>query len=362
MRRGLVFGKFMPLHRGHQHLIDTALSQCDDVTIVVYDSDPAGDFARCRSSCGSAGCGRLYPNVENILAVDDPREARPRPRLARARRGLRRAASVPRAVRPGVLARVELRASSHVELGAGTVVVDEARGTVPISGTVIRADLYEHRGWLDPLVYSSLIQKVVFVGTESSGKTTLARALRGAVRHALDARVRPGAVGGAGADRDVRRPLEDGSATVRSGSRRRCGTRGGSCSATRTPGRPCTGRCAPTAPPMRGCTSSSTVRCASTSGSSATTTSAGSRTARARWPKAKRPASRSSRCTTSREARDRVPRPSPGTVAEQVAKSRSGRGNACLTEGNVNTWPRRPAGSASSRASRPSSAVLRGIL
>jgi len=44
MRRGLVFGKFMPLHRGHQHLIDTALSQCDDLTIVVYDSDPAGDY------------------------------------------------------------------------------------------------------------------------------------------------------------------------------------------------------------------------------------------------------------------------------------------------------------------------------
>ena len=38
MKRGLVFGKFLPLHRGHQLLIDTALSQVDDLTIVVYDS------------------------------------------------------------------------------------------------------------------------------------------------------------------------------------------------------------------------------------------------------------------------------------------------------------------------------------
>ena len=62
------------------------------------------------------------------------------------------------------------------ELGAEPVTVDAARGTVPISGTEIRADLFAHRGWLDPLVYSSLIRKVVFVGTESAGKSTLARA------------------------------------------------------------------------------------------------------------------------------------------------------------------------------------------
>ena len=35
MRRGLVIGKFMPLHRGHQLLIDAALADCDDVTVVV---------------------------------------------------------------------------------------------------------------------------------------------------------------------------------------------------------------------------------------------------------------------------------------------------------------------------------------
>jgi len=29
MRRGLVFGKFMPLHRGHQLLIEAAFAECD---------------------------------------------------------------------------------------------------------------------------------------------------------------------------------------------------------------------------------------------------------------------------------------------------------------------------------------------
>ena len=42
MKRGLVFGKFLPLHRGHQLMIETALSQVDDLTIVVYDSRRPG--------------------------------------------------------------------------------------------------------------------------------------------------------------------------------------------------------------------------------------------------------------------------------------------------------------------------------
>jgi HTH-type transcriptional repressor of NAD biosynthesis genes len=176
MRRGLVFGKFMPLHRGHQHLIDTALSQCDDLTIVVYDSDPPGDFAPMPVELRLGWLQALYPNVENILAVDDPMKHDPdrdspahAPEYADQLRFL------------GPFDRVFSSESNYDDfaraLGAQPVVVDEARGTVPISGTVIRADLYDHRGWLDPLVYSSLIQKVVFVGTESSGKTTLARAL-----------------------------------------------------------------------------------------------------------------------------------------------------------------------------------------
>ena len=55
------------------------------------------------------------------------------------------------------------------------MLVDAARTLVPTSGTVIRSDPYAYRGWMDPLVYASLIERVVFVGTESTGKSTLAR-------------------------------------------------------------------------------------------------------------------------------------------------------------------------------------------
>jgi HTH-type transcriptional repressor of NAD biosynthesis genes len=175
MRRGLVFGKFMPLHRGHQHLIDTALSQCDDLTIVVYDSDPDGDFTPMPIELRLSWLRRLYPDVENILAVDDPEKHNPD-------RDAPVYASI-YAEQLRFLGRFDRVFSSESnyeqfarEIGAEPVTVDAARGTVPISGTEIRDDLFQYRGWLDPLVYSSLIQKVVFVGTESTGKSTLARA------------------------------------------------------------------------------------------------------------------------------------------------------------------------------------------
>lgn len=41
MRRGLVIGKFMPLHYGHIHLIDFALEHCDflEIALVVKPTD-----------------------------------------------------------------------------------------------------------------------------------------------------------------------------------------------------------------------------------------------------------------------------------------------------------------------------------
>jgi NadR type nicotinamide-nucleotide adenylyltransferase len=173
MKRGLVFGKFLPLHRGHQLMIETALSQVDDLTIVVYDSHRPDD-ERMPVELRLRWLRELYPHVEGILSLvdplashldtDDPAHAEVYAegvaflgrfdKVFSSERGYERFASL---------------------LDAEHVLVDEARTLVPTSGTVIRSDLYAYRGWLDPLVYASLIQRVAFVGTESTGKSTLAR-------------------------------------------------------------------------------------------------------------------------------------------------------------------------------------------
>jgi HTH-type transcriptional repressor of NAD biosynthesis genes len=176
MRRGLVFGKFMPLHRGHQLLIERALAEVDDLTIVVYDSEPRGDYPPMPVELRLRWLRELYPDVEAIVPVDDPEKHNPDnddPRFARMYAdGLRFLGQFDRIFtsEPGY------EQFAH-ELGAKHVLVDAARELVPISGTLIRSNPYEHRGWMHPLVYSSLVQKVALVGSESTGKTTLARHL-----------------------------------------------------------------------------------------------------------------------------------------------------------------------------------------
>jgi HTH-type transcriptional regulator, transcriptional repressor of NAD biosynthesis genes len=176
MRRGLVFGKFMPLHRGHQLLIDAALADSDDITIAVYDSDPSGDYPPMPMELRLDWLRRLYPNVEQIVPLADTWRHHPDrdtpeygPLYAEELAFL------------GAFDRVYTSEPGYdtfaQTLGAQHVVVDAARTLVPISGTMIREAPFEHRGFMDPIVYASLVQKVALVGTESSGKSTLAKAL-----------------------------------------------------------------------------------------------------------------------------------------------------------------------------------------
>lgn len=36
LTHGLVLGKFAPLHKGHEYLIETALREMDRVTVMIY--------------------------------------------------------------------------------------------------------------------------------------------------------------------------------------------------------------------------------------------------------------------------------------------------------------------------------------
>jgi len=175
MRRGLVVGKFMPLHRGHQLLIDAALAGCDDVTVVVYDSHRADPHAPMPITLRTRWVQQLYPQLESIVALPDPLPPDESDDPANAH---------VYAEQLRFFGRFDRFYSSEPSydrfadlLGAEHVVLDEARELVPVSGTMIRRDPFRYRGMIDPLVYASLVQRVALVGTESSGKTTLARAM-----------------------------------------------------------------------------------------------------------------------------------------------------------------------------------------
>jgi NadR type nicotinamide-nucleotide adenylyltransferase len=57
------------------------------------------------------------------------------------------------------------------------VLVDKARVLVPVSGTMVRADPLAHLHQLEPQVRAHFVKRVCLLGAESTGKTTMARAL-----------------------------------------------------------------------------------------------------------------------------------------------------------------------------------------
>jgi HTH-type transcriptional repressor of NAD biosynthesis genes len=66
-------------------------------------------------------------------------------------------------------------------LGAAHVRVDPARSGIPMSGSAVRADVVGHWHWLRPPVRAGLARRVVVLGAESTGTTTVSHEITAAL-------------------------------------------------------------------------------------------------------------------------------------------------------------------------------------
>lgn len=197
---GLVVGKFSPLHRGHQRVIDTALAQCREVFVISYAKP---EFEGCGRAARDAWIAALYPQVTRLV-IDDEALA---------------ASALQAGVAPRTIPEESASEDEHREfcgwlclsilrttvdavftsedygdgfaavltrmfwLHAGVadpvrhVCVDKPREAVPISGTRLRGEPALRTRFLSDPVRASFIERVAILGGESSGKTSLARAL-----------------------------------------------------------------------------------------------------------------------------------------------------------------------------------------
>ncbi|MBT2477104.1 AAA family ATPase [Streptomyces sp. ISL-94] len=174
MRRyghGLVLGKFYPPHAGHHHLVRTAQDQCERLTVLVcaasVESVPLADRV--------AWMREAHPGAEVVGAVDDVPVDLHDPAVWEAHMAIFRAAV------PGPVDAVFTSEAYGTELarrfGAEEVCVDPARTLFPVSGTAVRADPTGCWDFLGPAVRACLARRVVVLGAESTGTTTLSRAL-----------------------------------------------------------------------------------------------------------------------------------------------------------------------------------------
>ena len=170
MKRGLTLGKFAPLHKGHQLVIETALAEMDELIVIIYD---APETTHVPLSVRAGWLRKLYPQIKVIEAWDGPTE-------------VGNTLEIKHKHEKYIINTLKMQKISHfyssefygehmsIALGAVNRLVDPSRHAFPISGTSIRENPFAFRDYINPLVYRDLVTNVVFLGAPSTGKTTIA--------------------------------------------------------------------------------------------------------------------------------------------------------------------------------------------
>jgi HTH-type transcriptional repressor of NAD biosynthesis genes len=171
--RGLTLGKFAPLHRGHQFVIETALREMDEVVVIIYDCP---ETTAVPLTVRANWIHQLYPDVHVIEAWNGPTEVGDTPEIKKRHEDY-------------ILRHPQVKNITHfyssefygehmsAALGAVNRILDPNRQVVPISATIIRDNPFACRQYLHSHVYRDLITNVVFLGAPSTGKTTIASRL-----------------------------------------------------------------------------------------------------------------------------------------------------------------------------------------
>jgi NadR type nicotinamide-nucleotide adenylyltransferase len=168
MITGFVIGKFYPFHMGHMYLLDVARANSDKLIVWVCEKADQEVLGHVRAGW----IQELYPDVDvrvvpDTLSDDDT--------AGWAKYTLRVLGKS-----PDIVFTSEDYGEPYARaLGAKHVLVNKQRDHVPISGTRVRKDVFSSWDLLAPPVRAYFAKRIVVLGAESTGTTTLAKALAG---------------------------------------------------------------------------------------------------------------------------------------------------------------------------------------
>lgn len=177
MRIGFTFGKYYPFHKGHQALMDFALKQLDVLYVVVCASERELIPAAVRSNW----IRHTFPDEERLQVIALEYEEAELPNTSVSSRSVSQIwAEKFKDLLPPV--DVVITSEPYGDFVAEYMNIkhlpfDPERGNTPISASEIRESLHEHWDFLPDAVKRFFQQKVVFLGTESTGKSSISTAL-----------------------------------------------------------------------------------------------------------------------------------------------------------------------------------------
>ncbi len=186
---GLVVGKFSPLHRGHEYLIETARERCEKIIVISY-SNP--EFVKCEAEARERWLKPLLGHNDVLVVVDVNKGWPPANdevdewhRLFCAQIICDQLCSTVDAVFTSEdygdgFAKYLDKYQRNRKLSSKPVqhvLVDQARVKFPISGGAARTDLRTLMDNVSDHVAVDFVPRIAVLGGESSGKSTLVKAL-----------------------------------------------------------------------------------------------------------------------------------------------------------------------------------------
>lgn len=174
MKRGLVIGKFMPVHKGHLALIKFAAAQCDEliVSMSFTSNDPISPDLR---KIWLVELLKDQPHIKVETIPDDFDDER----LNWPERTKVWADVLGKRYPPFqyVFSSEAYGDFLAQHLNATSIIFDSARLIVPVSATQIRKNPIHFWDFIPKIVQPYFVTKVCLYGPESTGKSTMAKHL-----------------------------------------------------------------------------------------------------------------------------------------------------------------------------------------
>lgn len=177
MKTGFVFGKFMPFHKGHKAMIDFAKTKVDFLYVIVCASDKEDLPVFTRSHWIT----ETYPFDPNIQIISFEYTEKKLPNTSTPDKDVSKlwAAQFSKMLPD---AQVVITSEGYGEfvaeaMGIESILFDQERAEVPISATEIRNNIAENWDFIPDIVKRYYQKKVVLLGTESTGKSSLSTEL-----------------------------------------------------------------------------------------------------------------------------------------------------------------------------------------
>lgn len=177
MTKAFVFGKFLPFHKGHEAMINFALSKCDFLTVLVCCSDKENISDTVRSSW-IKNTFKEYKNIEirtfNYFENELPNTSESSESVSKLWANIFKKQFPDYSL---LITSEEYGEFVAKYMEIKHIAFDFERKLFSVSATSIRQSIFSNWKFLPDSVKTAFKIKVVILGTECTGKTTLTKKL-----------------------------------------------------------------------------------------------------------------------------------------------------------------------------------------